>query len=219
VNRVGIILLFVGGACGAPPASTTDGGAGGDGGNGSGLSLAFAIDPAVPGTLLPGVTIDRVDLAIKDLRLTGDAASATDDRTRAGYLAISWRSDHQPYPATFPKAPPGQYSKIAFVLENDTGQSFVIQGTVTVGGTSHNYVIQDDHDVNVSVPMNVMLPVGGTASDTLQAHMLGVLTNVNWSDAVLEPDGTLQLTSDTDLSTVRNNLGAAFTAASIDATH
>jgi hypothetical protein len=209
VLRAGIIVLFVAGACGAPPASTPDGGP-----DGSGLSLAFAVDPAVPGTLLPGVTIDRVDLAIKDLRLTGDAASATDDRTRAAYLAISWRDGHQPYPAAFPKAPPGQYSKIAFVLENDTGESFVIKGSVMFAGTMHNYVIQDDHDVNVSVPMNVMLPVGGTATDTLQAHMLGVLTGVNWENAVLEPDGTLQLTSDTDLSAVRTNLGAAFTASS-----
>jgi hypothetical protein len=219
VLRAGIIVLFVAGACGASPASGPDAGPGGDSANGTGLSLAFSVDPAVPGTLLPGVTIDRVDLAIKDLRLTGDAASATDDRTRAGYLAISWRDQHQPYPAAFPKAPPGQYSKIAFILENDTGQSFVIKGTVTIADTMHNYVIQDDHDVDVSVPMDVMLPVGGTATDTLQVHMVGVLTGVNWENAVLEPDGTLQLTSDTDLSAVRNNLGAAFTAASTNQTH
>ena len=218
MKRAGIIVLFVIGACGSP-AIAPDGGGGGDAPNGSGLSLAFAIDPPVPGTLFPDVTVDKVDLAIKDLRLTGDAASATDDRTRAGYLAISWGPDHQPYPATFPKAPPGQYSKIAFVLENDSGQSFVIQGTVTIEGSTHKYTIQDNHDIDVSVPMNVMLPVGGSAMDTLETHMLGVLTGVNWADAQLQPDGTLQLTSDSDLSTVRNNLGSAFTAASTDATH
>jgi hypothetical protein len=217
VKRAGIIVLFVGGACGAPAPANPDAAGDGDATFGSGLSLAFAIDPAVPGTLLPDVTIDRVDLAIKDLRLTGDAASATDDRTRAGYLAISWRSGHQPYPATFPKAPPGHYSKIAFILENDTGLSFVIKGTVTIAGASHSYVIQDDHDVDVSVPMDVMLPVGGSATDTLQTHMLGVLTGVNWADATLEPDGTLLLTSDIDLSVVRTNLGTAFTAASTTA--
>ncbi len=193
---------------GGPDANDGDGGTGG-------MSLAFSIDPPVPGDVLPGATIDSVDLAIKDLRLTGDSASATDPRTHAGFLAISWRADHQPYPATFPAAPPGKYANIAFKLENDTGESFVIKGTINWLGTVHPYLIQDNHSVDISIPMSVTLPVGGMASDTLETHMLGILEGIDWSHAEIEDGGTLVITSDTDLSDVRNHFAAAFSAASV----
>jgi hypothetical protein len=202
-------------ACGASPQGGPDANNGSDGGSSGGMSLAFSIDPAVPGQVFPGATIDSVDLAIKDLRLTGDSASATDSRTHAGFLAISWRADHQPYPATFPAAPPGKYANIAFKLENDIGQSFVIKGSVMFLGNSHPYLIEDNHSVDISVPMDVELPVGGSASDTLETHMLGVLEGVDWANAEIESDGTLVVTSDSDLTNLRGRFVTAFTAASV----
>jgi hypothetical protein len=207
-------------ACGTSPQGGPDADPGSDGGGSGGMSLAFSIDPAVPGDVFPGATIDSVDLSIKDLRLTGDSASATDTRTHAGFLAISWKADHQPYPAAFPAAPPGKYANIAFKLENDTGYSFVIKGTVNFLGADHPYLIEDNHSVDISIPMSVTLPVGGAASDTLETHMLGVLEGIDWSHAEIEDGGTLVVEGDSDLSDVRNRFGAAFTAASVtDANH
>ena len=203
--------MFVLVACGPGTSSQPDGGTGDDGGTGSGLTLAFAIDPAVPGNIEDGLTLDSVDLSIKDLHLTGDAASATDDRTRAAYLAISWRQGHTPFPATFPKAPPGLYSKIAFKLENDTGDSFRLHGTVMWNGQSHPYQIEDETGFSVDVPMDVVLPAGGSAMDTLQVHMHDLIAGIDWSKATLELDGTLSFENDTN---IRSGIVAAFSAAS-----
>lgn len=212
MRRVGITALLVLAACGAGVSTQPDGGSGADGAPGSGLSLAFAIDPTVPGNVENGLTIDSVDLAIKDLRLTGDAASATDDRTRAAYLLIAWRAGHTPFPATFPQAPPGLYSKIAFKLENDIGDAFHLRGSVVWNGKSYPYKIEDDNGISIDVPMNVVLPAGGGAMDTLQIHLHDVIAALDWSKATLELDGTLSFEND---STIRNEIATSFTAASI----
>ncbi len=218
VTRVWITVAFAtllsSSGCGSTTPATPDARSDTDAGVGNGLALAFSVDPAVPGTALPFVTLDSVELWVKDLRVTGDAAPG-DDRTRAGFLAISWKAGHQPYPATFPMAPAGVYSKIAFKLENDTGEAFRLTGTFTIGGTSHAYEIQDEEGVSVNVPMNLTLPAGGTATDTLEFHALGVLGVIDWKSASIDPDGTIKL-HDNDIAAVRNQLGLAFTAASAD---
>ncbi|HTJ42548.1 MAG TPA: hypothetical protein VL463_10670 [Kofleriaceae bacterium] len=217
MTRAGIFAaLLVWAACGSPIEVQPDGGTDADAASSGGLTLSFAIDPEVPGDLFPGATLDDVDLAIKDLRLTGDAASATDDRTRAPFLDLEWKSDTAPRPAMFPTAPPGRYSKIAFKLENDTGDAFRIHGTILwFDGQVHPFEIEDDNGVDISVPMDVTLPVGDKAGDTLEVHMVGIFAGIDWQNAKLDDDGTVKVTSDTDLHEVRDRFGGAFSAASI----
>jgi hypothetical protein len=218
VARIGITaVLSLVAACGSPINVTPDAPADADvdapQSSGTGLSLAFRMTPPVPGTVFPGVTLDSVELSIKDLRLTGDAAPG-DDRTRAAYLAIAWRQDHQPFPATFPQAPAGLYSKIAFKLENDSGDAFRMRGTVMWDGSPHAYEISDDGNMSVDVPMSVVLPAGGSVTDTLQVRMLGVMAGIDWSKAKVSDDGTWTLRDNT-LNELRSRLALAFTAASV----
>ena len=217
MNKAGICTaLLVWAACGSPIQVQPDADNGADAASSGGLSLAFSIDPQVPGDLFPGATIDAVRFSIKDLRLTGDAASATDDRTRAALLSIEWKQDTAPRPTMFPLAPPGRYSKIGFKLENDTGEAFSIHGTVLwIDGQVHKYEIEDEHSVDVSVPMDVTLPIGQMAGDTLQVHMIGIFSAIDWKNATVDSDGTLHFESDVDRTEVRDRLSAAFTAASV----
>jgi hypothetical protein len=182
--------------------------------SGNGLSLAFSTTPAVPGPLLLGATLDSVDFYVKDLRITGDAAPG-DDRTHAAMVALSWGQELAPPPASFPTAPPGHYSKIAFKLENDTGPAFKIRGTAYFNGTPHPYLIQDENSVSVSVPMNVTLDVGGSASDTLRVNLYGVLVLVDWTQAELDSNGNITL-DDNQLHAFHDALGLAFRAASTE---
>lgn len=215
MTRVGtsIALAALLAACGSHPGTGDDTP---DGGTGGGLSLAFSITPAVPGDIIDGLTVDSVELSIKDLRLTGDAAPG-DDRTRAAYLAISWHSEHQPYPATFPQAPSGLYSNLAFKLENDTGTAFRMHGTtIFFDGKVHPFEIESENGLDVSVPMNVMLPAGGTATDTLETHVITVLTGLDWSKMTLSSDGTLELQDGGEVSALRERFVSAFSTASTD---
>jgi hypothetical protein len=217
VSRVGIIVAFATlTACGSPITVMPDAAGDPDAAPGAGLKLAYAIEPSVPGPILPGATIDSVSLSVKDLRLTGDAAPG-DDRTRAALVAIGWGQELTPSPTIFDKAPPGLYSKIAFKLESDAGNAFRVEGTVLWGdGKSHHYVIEDDNAVAVTVPMDVMLQAGGGASDTLEFHLIDALILTNWTHAKIDEDGNVKL-DDGELHDFHDRMSKAFSAASYQA--
>jgi len=196
-------------ACGNTPSGGPDAG-GGDGGNGQGLVIDWAVDPAVPGNLEDNVTLDTVELHLRDLRVTGDAAPG-DERTTMPTVDLAWGDGNAPSPTTFAAAPPGLYSHVAFSLERDLGEGYRLIGTVQVAGTTYPYEIEDELPVAVSLPMSATLEAGGNASETIQASFHDVVTGVDWTQVTLD-DGTLRIEGGAQLDGVRLRMQQAFEA-------
>jgi hypothetical protein len=211
VTRGWIAILLLGfSACGNTPSGGPDAGADGGGG---GLVLDWAVQPGVPGNLEDTVTLDTIELHLRDLRVTGDAAPG-DDRTTVPSVDLGWSDGNTPGSTLFAAAPPGLYSHVAFSLEQDLGEGYRLNGTVQVGSTTYPFEIEDERPVAVSLPMSVTLDAGGTATETVRASFHDVVTGVDWTQVSLD-DGTLRIEGGAQLDGVRVRMQEAFQALSV----
>ena len=124
----------------------------------TGILVTFASDPALPGTVGPGVVVSSATFRVRSLEVVSDAGSsmttAADVELRGGPV--------QPEAVAFPIAPPALYSKVSLDIDGDlAAPSYEILGMANVSGSMQPFRIVDTGRVMVDVePYGVMLLPG-----------------------------------------------------------
>lgn len=192
----------------------------GDGGT-QGLTVHWQSTQTIP-TTSDDPAVEEASLAVRSLRVIGDAASG-DEATTRERVSLSWSRDGAPAALRFDQAPSGKYAKIDAVLrgwdgdgnDEDSGDAFEISGTVRVGSTTYRYEIEDSSQLAISLPLpdGTMLSPGGALSLTVRVNWRDVVKDLNFS-SIPPREGTIRINDDTPavLSAAREALVLAMAA-------
>ena len=201
-----LVLLLVG--CPSDPPSG-DGDAGTDGGAGvRGLVFVFQVDPVLPGQTSPGVTVDSLELHLRDVRVVGDAA-AGDPRVSRADLTMKFLAGQPTAELAFPDAPSGMYSRLAARL-GGTGHSYVIKGHATVGGVSRPFEIEDEEALPLAIDFTpVQVRAGRVATVRIGVDVVVVIAQVDWDMVRFDGEKLTLEHDDAGIAVVRSALVAA----------
>ena len=163
-----------------------------EGSGASGLHVAFAAQPMIPGDVDTGLSLGSAGFWFDNLSLIGDAGPH-DDRTSAQDLNIHFNQGWMPYPEDFPNAPSGVYSKLSFELDGHVTQpSYRLEGMVTINGTPTPYKIDDRAELSMSLDCGLTLQPGGNETVTLLISFHDALTSIDFASLPMD-DGVLTL--------------------------
>lgn len=195
---LGTAALLAG--CPGSDSPPPDGPDGGPDGGGRGLSLRFRSEQDLPTSDEP--TVEEAELALRSVRVIGDAAPG-DAATTRERVRLRFGDDDGPDALRFEQAPPGKYAKIDVVLRSwdgdgeDGDDSFEISGKARVNGTLYKYEIHDDAQLAASIPLPdaTMLPPGGELSLEVRVDLRGVVSGLAFAsipprDGVIRVDET-----------------------------
>jgi hypothetical protein len=182
-RQVALASLFLA-ACGA-------GNHGDDNGTvdaGDMAGLVFQISSPDLGQIDQDTTVEHLRMHARDVRALGDAAPG-DDRTLLDHTDIDLDTGAV-RTIQFDKAPPGRYSSFELVVDrpSDSDYAWQMDGTTVVDGNNWNFEIEDDQAQPITLPIDVTLDAGQTA--TIQVHVLvnPICEPIDWSQAL--PDGS-----------------------------
>lgn len=197
---------------GTPDGPPSDGGA-------QGLTVRWESTQTIP-TGSDDPSVEEARLALRSLRVIGDAASG-DDATTLERVGLEWSRDGAPDLLRFDQAPAGKYAKIDAVLRGWEGEgesesdAFEISGTVRVNGTTYRYEIEDSGQLSVSLPLpdGTMLAPGGSLALTVRVNWRDVVKDLDFS-SITPREGTLRVNGDTPavLAEAREALTRALSA-------
>jgi hypothetical protein len=176
----------------------------------SGLHVAFAAEPVVPGDVENGLTIESAAFEFDNLSLIGDGGPG-DTRTTATNLDIHWSQGWMPYPVDFPDAPSGVYSKLSFEIDGHVvDASYRLKGKVNVNGTLMPWEVEDRAELSLSLDCGLTLAPGGNDTVTLLLKFHDALTSIDFA-SLPTSDGELTL-DDTNpaMLTFRDKFSKAF---------
>jgi hypothetical protein len=197
--RGSLLVALVAGALAACDGDDTPAGDAGpddDGGvpPGEGLEVVWLGMPTPPAEVGEGVSVERIRLDLRDVRVIGDSAPG-DQRTSKARLELDWHEGDWPEPTYFPDAPPGLYSKLAFVVQAPGDEpGLEVLGTVDREGGAVPFEIELDAALDVDLPIHVVLEPGGSATITVECDFAAALAVVDF-DALPVEDGKLVLES------------------------
>lgn len=192
-------------------------------GGGRGLTLRFRSEQVLPTTDEP--TVEEAELALRSVRVIGDAAPGDSSTTRER-VRLEFRGDDTPDALRFDQAPPGKYAKIDVVLRGwdgdgggDDGGSFEITGRARVNGTLYEYEIHDDAQLSASIPLPeaTMLPPGGELGLEVRVDLREVVRTLAFS-SITPREGKLRIDESTPavLQAARAALMAAMSGRRLD---
>jgi hypothetical protein len=176
----------------------------------SGLHVAFAAQPVIPGNVTDAVTLDSAYFNFDNLSVIGDSGPG-DNRTSAHGLNIHFEQGWMPYPEDFPDAPSGVYSKLSFEIDGHVvNASYRLKGKVNINGTLMPYQIEDRAPLSLSLDCGLTLQPGGNETITLLIKFQDALSSVDFASLPMD-DGALTL-EDTNSKIVdfRNQFSQAF---------
>lgn len=163
-----------------------------DGSGASGLHVAFAAEPAIPGDVENGLTLESAQFNFDNLSMIGDGGPH-DSRTTAQDLDIHFEQGWMPYPVDFPDAPSGVYSKLSFEIDGHVvDASYRLKGKVNVNGTMMPWEIEDRAELSLSLDCGVTLPPGGNDTLTLRIKFHDALGSIDFASLPTD-DGALTL--------------------------
>lgn len=176
-----------------------DGGPDGSDGGSQGITLVWRSEQDIP-TTSDDPSIEEAELALRSVRVIGDAASG-DAATTQERVRLRWDDDDEPDELRFDQAPPGKYAKIDVVLrgwDGDDGGSYELSGSVRVNGTLYRYEIEDDAQLSASIalPDGTMLPPGGTLALEVRVNLRDVVKDLAFS-SVPPREGVIQIDEST----------------------
>lgn len=169
-----------------------------------GLVFRWKLDKGLPVEAGSSVTIDSIELRLRDVRALGDAAPG-DARTTRDALELTWKPPEAPEPLAFRSAPPGLYSELQGRLAGDGGGfAFRIRGTAPWrDGELHAFEVEDEGATAFSVALsNVELKAGAEKGLDIELRT-DFLGDVDWSALDLD-QGVIELeTGDPQMPSVR----------------
>jgi hypothetical protein len=209
--QAAVRTIFVGGllcACHTSPMHTPDGGDDEHDAPGvAGLSVSFATQPAVPGPLQDGVTIEEVTFKMLSLSVTGDAAQVSTPNE----IDLSWKAGVSPDSVVFASAPTGVYSKLSMRMDGQLlDNSYWINGHATVNGTVYPFHIYDRDFLEIYLYSDEMLAPGGSVTIPVAVELDKAVGAIDWTLIDLD-NGVLTLdTFDSYMPTFRANVTQSF---------
>lgn len=177
-----------------------------------GLNVRFASNPATwPGLIDESrqLTVTSALLRPAFLRVIGDAGPG-DTRTTELVFDFGWDATTTPDTLHFPDAPSGIYSNVLVEVDGlFIKPAYEIRGTVSVGGSMHDFFIRDLDRFDVSIDsLHVELDDGGVADVTLAVDFTAAVRAVDFTKLTGDPL-TLD-TGDDQLEQVRDKLEKGF---------
>lgn len=198
------VLGMAAAACpGTPPDPPLPDGSGGEGG----LFIEWQSQPQViPGPVSAGVTIERADFRLDDLRLISDSPTIDLDLED-----LSWSRDAVPGTLAVMSASPGLYSLLRFKLEGEDEEgkkeyAYEITGQADVSGTVRPFAIRDTGDISFSLEFSILLMAGERATIPVRVEIDKLIQAADFASAPIV-DGTCLVEN---VSAVRDAAGAAF---------
>ncbi len=201
-----LVLLLVG--CPSdPPSGDSD--AGTDGGAGvRGLVFVFQVQPMLPGQTSPGVTVDSLELHLRDVRVVGDAA-AGDPRVSRADLTMKFLAGQATGELAFPDAPSGMYSRLAARL-GGLGHSYVIKGRAIANGVSHPFEFEDEDALPLAIDFTpVQVRAGRVATVRIGVDVAAAIAQVDWDRVPFDGEKLKLEHDDAGIAVVRTALVAA----------
>ncbi|MCC6993192.1 MAG: hypothetical protein IT370_01055 [Deltaproteobacteria bacterium] len=190
-----------------PPSG--DGDAGTDGGAGvRGLVFVFQVQPVLPGQTSPGVTVDSLELHLREVRVVGDAA-AGDPRVSRADLTMKFLADKSTGELAFPDAPSGMYSRLAARL-GGTGDSYVIKGRALANGVSRPFEIEDEEALPLAIDFTpVQVRAGRVTTVRIGVDVAAAIADVDWDTVRFDGEKLKLEHDDAGIRVVRSALVAA----------
>jgi hypothetical protein len=178
----------------------------GDGGA-AGLSVTVSIQPATPGPIKDGLTVDEVTFKLLSLRVAGDAAQVATPEE----INLTWKDGVSPAPIVFETAPTGLYSKETLRIDGQlTDNSYWINGNVTVNGVTSPFKIYDRDYLEFYLYGDANLAPGGSAQVSLLFELDHALESIDWTMVDMD-SGTYNLdTFDSYMPTFRAKVIESF---------
>lgn len=200
------VLGMAAAACPGPPPDPPPADGSGSGGE-SGLFIEWQSQPqAIPGPVSAGVTIERADFRLDDLRVISDSTPIEIDLKK-----LSWSRDAVPGTLAVMGASPGLYSRLRFKLEGKDEEeekeyAYEITGTADVNGTVLPFSIRDTDELSFSLDFSILLMAGARATIPVRVEIDKVIQAADFASAPVV-DGTCLVE---DSSAVRDAARAAF---------
>jgi len=152
---------------------------------------------------------------VRDVRALGDAAPG-DTRTSLDHTDLDL-DQGKTDTIQFDKAPPGRYSSFEFVVDrpSDSDYAWRMDGSTQVNGTGWSFEIEDDHAQTISLPIDVTLDAGQTATIQVQVQVNPICEPIDWSQ--VPPDGDMLELGDNDpqAAGARSRFATAFSIAGV----
>jgi len=177
----------------------------------NGLFVDWSSQPSTwPSDLGDAVTLERARFAVDSLRVIGDAGPG-DPRTTKVTFEVRWDDSSQPSDVVFSEAPPGLYSQVSIVFDGHLADdSFEIRGHVFVNGNDWEYRIEDQNPLGFTIPIDMMLSPGGSATVRVRVDFIHALDAIDFSTLRID-DGHLELEAiDTQMPSFRQKLVESF---------
>ncbi len=191
---VGIALVVLAG-CPIGGDDQVDPDASGDGNAGtSGLTVTWAVAPAVPGPVSADVSVRELRLEASSLRVIGDSAPPGDARTSRTSLDLRWRSEQAPAAVELAAAPAGLYSRLEIGV-GGSDEHLTIKGDARVGGTVYPFEIEDERQHALTLSMALALAPGQHATIPVTVDVAVILAAVPF-DQLSTDNGTLVFDDD-----------------------
>jgi hypothetical protein len=206
--------------CPSPPDDHRDGGGEEDGGEDDvGLILQFAAKDELPIEAGDQTTIERVELALRNLRAIGDAAPG-DERTTREMVEVVLAAESEPEPVAFMSAPPGVYSRIEATIDGSVAgtPSYRIAGTVTIGVDQVPFEITDLAAIPLVVSLSqIELEPAEVLTIEVRLDVKKLLEGVDVAALAPDPDGTIRIDQDDpQILLVRDAIDKSFEAGRAD---
>jgi hypothetical protein len=144
------------------------------------------------------VTVESLELRLRDLRVVGDAAPG-DARTYLAQQELELNgSDRE---TRFEDAPPGRYSSLEFAIARPTDEdsAWALYGTVVLGDETFDLEVFDPVTSPISLRVDLDLTDGRTRIVTIEVDVGAVALAIPWSTVVPDDDGDLVVEGESPL--------------------
>ncbi len=144
-----------------------------------------------------------------ELEVIGDAGAGSGTRTA---VTLQWGSDGSaPSPTTLPAAPPGLYSKLSLHVDGSlVGDSYTITGTVSVLGVDTPYLVHDDAELSISVPITGTLDPGTTLVVPIEIDLARAVMSLDFSNSDFDGGALTIDQNNSQIDSFRTSLRDAF---------
>lgn len=213
MSRIALVALLAAAACGGGGHGDDDDGGTADAGM---AGLVFRVSSPDLGQLDQGTTISQVKMHVRDVRALGDASTGTGptylDRTDVDLTEGDVKT------ITFNQAPPGRYSSLDFSVDRpqDGDYAWKLTGTTMVNGTPWDLEVENDQSTSISLPLDLQLEAGHTATVDIALTVNPICEPVDWSQVPQDGDHLEVGDESPEMPGLRTRFGTAFAVSGVD---